>query len=69
MNDDKILSSLGRLSKFVRLEEVQGSAVATPASGWTDKKYWRQINDILSLYGFAWVRHRQRWEASPAEHA
>ena len=39
MNGDKILSSLGKLSKFVRLEEVQGSAVAIPASGWIDKKY------------------------------
>ena len=69
MNGDKIPSSLGKLSKFVRLGEVQGSPVAIPASGWIDKKYWRQINNILSLHGFAWIRHRQRWEASPAEHA
>ena len=33
MSGDKIPSSLGKLSKFVRLEEVQGSAVAIPASG------------------------------------
>ncbi len=22
--------------------------------GWLDKKVWREINDVLSLYGFLW---------------
>ena len=52
----------GRLSKFVRLEKLDGLVVVVPVSDWIDKKYWRQINDVLYLSGFVWAPYHRRWE-------
>ena len=51
--------------KFVTLEvfsfygvhsniDNNGERIRVTHKGWLDKKVWREINDILNLYGFEW---------------
>ena len=62
-----VSANLGRLMKYVRIAERGSHMIVVPTSDWIDKKYWRQINDILSLRGFVWVTDRQQWEVLPSK--
>ena len=47
------VSGLGKRIRYVAIYN-DGKRVRVMQKGWLDKKIWREINDILSLYGFSW---------------
>ncbi len=59
---NSISGNLGKLCKYVKINENENKIAVIPITDWIDKKYWRRINDILSLRGFIWVPSRQQWE-------
>jgi len=60
------VSSLGRrLDRVTILNE--GDSVRVAPRGWIDKSTWCEINDILRLYGFAWLSNGKNscWMGPP----
>ena len=50
---DTFVSGLMKRIKYVNINN-NGERIRVTQKGWLDKKVWREINDILSLYGFEW---------------
>ena len=48
------VNNLGKRIKKVEIVN-EGDSIKVITKGWVDKHIWREINDILKLYGFNWL--------------
>ena len=47
------VTALGKRIEYVNIDSSK-ERVHVAQKGWLDKKVWKEINDILSVYGFEW---------------
>lgn len=52
----KFAIHLGWRKKYVKILN-EGDGLRITPKGWIDKKIWREINDILGLYKFGWLKN------------
>ena len=53
------VSALKDRTQYVNIDN-NGERIRVTQKCWLDKKVWREINDILSLYGFEWISNEGR---------